>query len=123
MLALTGGTALLVGAIGILNVMLASVSERRREVGIHRALGARRRQVVLLFLSEAVLLALLGGVLGLAAGAAMSVAAAHAAGYPAVVSPLGVAVGFVTSFTVGVVAGLYPAVQASWMEPMDAIRT
>ena len=123
MLALTGGTALLVGAIGILNVMLASVSERRREVGIHRALGARRRQVVLLFLSEAVLLALLGGVLGLVAGAAMSVAAAHAAGYPAVVSPLGVAVGFVTSFTVGVVAGLYPAVQASWMAPMDAIRT
>ena len=123
MLALTGGISLLVGAIGILNVMLASVSERRREVGIHRALGARRRQVVLLFLSEAVLLALLGGVLGLAAGAALSVAAAHVAGFPAVVSPLGVALGFATSFTVGVAAGLYPAIQASWMEPMDAMRT
>jgi putative ABC transport system permease protein len=122
MLTLTGGISLLVGAIGILNVMLASVSERRREVGIHRALGARRRQVVLLFLSEAVLLALLGGVAGLAVGALLSIAAAHLAGFPAVVSPVGVTVGLATSFGVGVAAGLYPAVRASWMEPMDAIR-
>jgi len=123
MLALTGGTALLVGAIGILNVMLASVSERRREVGIHRALGARRRQVVLLFLSEAVLLALLGGVLGLAAGTGVSLAAARVAGFPAVVSPFGIVLGFATSVGVGVAAGLYPAIQASWMEPMDAMRS
>ena len=122
MLALTGGIALLVGAIGILNVMLASVSERRREVGIHRALGARRRQVVLLFLSEAVLLALLGGLGGLAVGTILSVAVARLAGFPAVVSPVAVTAGFVTSFAVGVAAGLYPAVHASWMEPMDAIR-
>ena len=122
MLALTGGISLLVGAIGILNVMLASVSERRREVGIHRALGARRRQVVLLFLSEAVLLALLGGLGGLAVGTILSVAVAQLAGFPAVVSPVAVTAGFVTSFAVGVAAGLYPAVHASWMEPMDAIR-
>ena len=123
MLALTGGISLLVGAIGILNVMLASVSERRREVGIHRALGARRRQVVLLFLSEAVLLALLGGLGGLAVGTILSVAVAQLAGFPAVVSPVAVTAGFVTSFAVGVAAGLYPAVRASWMEPMEAIRT
>ena len=122
MLALTGAISLLVGAIGILNVMLASVSERRREVGIHRALGARRRQVVLLFLSEAVLLALLGGLGGLAVGTILSVAVAQLAGFPAVVSPVAVTAGFVTSFAVGVAAGLYPAVHASWMEPMDAIR-
>jgi putative ABC transport system permease protein len=122
MLALTGGISLLVGGIGILNVMLASVSERRREVGIHRALGARRRQIILLFLSEAVLLAILGGVAGMASGAVLSLVAARLAGFPAVISPLGVAIGFVTSFTVGVAAGLFPAVRASWMEPMDAIR-
>jgi putative ABC transport system permease protein len=122
MLALTGGISLLVGGIGILNVMLASVSERRREVGIHRALGARRRQVILLFVSEAVFLALLGGVAGMAAGAVLSVAAARLAGFPAVISPVGVSVGFATSFAVGVAAGLYPAIRASWMEPMDAIR-
>lgn len=122
MLALTGGVSLVVGAIGILNVMLASVSERRREVGIHRALGARRRQVVLLFLLESVLLALLGGMGGLVAGALASVAAARLAGFPAVLSPMGVTAGLATSFAVGVAAGLYPAVRASWMEPMDAIR-
>ena len=123
MLALTGGISLLVGAIGILNVMLASVSERRREVGIHRALGARRRQVVLLFLSEAVLLAVLGGVAGLAVGTILSVGVARLAGFPAVVSPVAVTVGFVTSLVVGIAAGLYPAVRASWMEPMEAMRT
>lgn len=122
MLGLTGGTALLVGAIGILNVMLASVSERRREVGIHRALGARRRQVVLLFLSEAVLLAVLGGLSGMAAGTLLSVAAARLAGFPAVVSAAGIAVSLATSVAVGVAAGLYPAVRAAWMEPMEAIR-
>ncbi|MGE5347573.1 MAG: ABC transporter permease [Acidithiobacillales bacterium] len=122
MLTLTGGISLLVGAIGILNVMLASVSERRREVGIHRALGARRRQVVLLFVSEAVLLAVLGGVAGLVAGTLLSVTAARLAGAPAVISVAGVTAGLVTSLAVGVVAGLYPAVRASWMEPMDAIR-
>jgi putative ABC transport system permease protein len=122
MLTLTGGVALLVGAIGILNVMLASVSERRREVGIHRALGARRRQVVLLFLSEAVLLAILGGVAGLAGGALVAIVAARLAGFPAVISPMGVGAGLATSLAVGVAAGLYPAVHASWMEPMDAIR-
>jgi putative ABC transport system permease protein len=123
MLALTGGISLLVGAIGILNVMLASVSERRREVGIHRALGARRRQVVLLFLSEAVLLAVLGGVAGLAVGTILSLGVARLAGFPAVVSLVAVTVGFVTSVVVGVAAGLYPAVRASWMEPMEAMRT
>lgn len=122
MLALTGGTALLVGAIGILNVMLASLSERRREVGIHRALGARRRQVILLFLSEAVLLAVLGGAAGLVTGAVLSVAAARLAGFPAVVSPAGVTTALLTSLAVGVAAGLYPAVRASWMEPMEAMR-
>jgi putative ABC transport system permease protein len=122
MLALTGGVSLLVGAIGILNVMLASVSERRREVGIHRALGARRRQVILLFLTEAVLLAVFGGVAGLVAGAVLSIAVAHLAGFPAVLSPVGVTAGLATSFAVGVAAGLYPAVRASWMEPMEAIR-
>lgn len=122
MLTLTGGISLLVGAIGILNVMLASVSERRREVAIHRALGARRRQVVLLFLSEAVLLAVLGGVAGLVAGVLLSVAAAHLAGFQAVISFAGVTAGLATSVAVGVAAGLYPAVRVSWMEPMDAIR-
>ncbi|HQR68129.1 MAG TPA: FtsX-like permease family protein, partial [Thermoanaerobaculia bacterium] len=117
MLGLTGGISLLVGAIGILNVMLASVSERRREVGIHRALGARRRQVILLVLSEAVFLALLGGLAGMAAGSLLSVAAARLAGFPAVVSAAGVAVSLATSVVVGVAAGLYPAVRAAWMEP------
>ncbi len=122
MLTLTGGISLIVGGIGILNVMLASVSERRREVGIHRALGARRRQVILLFLSEAVLLTVLGGTAGMASGALLSLLAARVAGIQAAISPVALAIGFVTSVAVGIAAGLYPAIRASWMEPMDAIR-
>ncbi len=122
MLTLTGGISLVVGGIGILNVMLASVSERRREVGIHRALGARRRQVLLLFLTEAVLLTVLGGAAGMASGALLSVLAARVAGFQAAISPAVLGIGFVTSVAVGIAAGLYPAIRASWMEPMDAIR-
>jgi putative ABC transport system permease protein len=122
MLTLTGGISLIVGGIGILNVMLASVSERRREVGIHRALGARRRQVLLLFLTEAVLLTVLGGTAGMASGALLSLLAARVAGFQAAISPVVLAIGFLTSVAVGIAAGLYPAVRASWMEPMDAIR-
>ena len=122
MLTLTGGISLIVGGIGILNVMLASVSERRREVGIHRALGARRRQVIVLFLTEAVLLTVLGGTAGMVSGALLSLLAARVAGFQAAISPVALAIGFVTSVAVGIAAGLYPAIRASWMEPMDAIR-
>lgn len=118
-----GAVALLVGGIGIANVMLMSVLERRVEIGLRRALGATRGQITMQFLSEAVLLAGAGGLLGVAIGTLIAVAYAGSQGWlvdvpiPAVLAGVGVAVG------VGAAAGLYPAWRASRVPPTEALRS
>ncbi len=117
-----GGVALLVGGVGIANVMVISVLERRWEVGLRRALGATRREVGAQFLAEAVLLAAAGGVAGAALGAGATAAYAAARGWTAVVPPLGLAAGIGAAIAIGAVAGLYPAARAARLAPAEALR-
>jgi putative ABC transport system permease protein len=114
--------ALLVGGIGIMNIMLTSVVERTREIGVRRTVGATKRDVGTQFLIEALLMTLSGGVLGIAIGAAVSVGITAYAGWRTHVSPAAVALAFGVSFLVGVVFGLYPAIKAANLEPVDALR-
>jgi putative ABC transport system permease protein len=118
------GIALLVGGIGIMNIMLVSVKERTREIGICKAIGARSRDILLQFLIEAVTLSLLGGLLGLVIGYLLGVAiAAMIPDFPPAVVPWwAVALSVLFSGTVGVVFGVVPASQAARLDPIDALR-
>jgi putative ABC transport system permease protein len=118
-----GAIALLVGGVGIANVMVISVLERRSEIGLRRALGATRRHITVQFLAEALLLSASGGVAGAALGAAATVTYAVSRGWSPVVAPatLGAAVG--AAVTIGAVAGLYPAARAARLAPTEALRT
>ena len=118
-----GAVALLVGGVGIANVMVISVLERRAEVGVRRALGATRRHVAAQFLVESVLLAFLGGVLGLAIGTAVTAGYAHARDWTLAVPVGGLLAGVGASLLVGAVAGLYPAGRASRLAPAEAVRS
>ena len=117
------GVSLLVGGIGIMNVMLVSVTERTREIGLRKAVGARRRDIMLQFLIEAVFLSLLGGVLGIGLGYGLSASASLHPQMVNVVIPLwAVALGFGISTLTGVVFGLVPAIKAALLNPIDALR-
>lgn len=117
-----GAVALLVGGIGIANVMVIAVLERRREIGLRRALGATRRHVAVQFLCEALLLSLLGGALGVLLGAAGTFAYASSQQVRAVVPPTAVAGGLAASLLMGAIAGLYPALRATRLSPTEALR-
>jgi len=116
------GISLLVGGIGIMNIMLASVAERMREVGIRRALGARRRDVAAQFLTESALLTVAGGVIGGGLGVAGSIAIQRFAGWPTAIHPWMLVVALLVALTVGIGFGLYPAWHAARLEPMEALR-
>ena len=123
---LLGGIAsvsLLVGGIGIMNIMLVSVTERIREIGIRMAIGARGRDILSQFLVEAIVLSLIGGFLGVALGVSISVGIAHLASWPAVISQTSIALAFGTSAFIGIFFGFYPALSASKLDPIDALRT
>jgi macrolide transport system ATP-binding/permease protein len=114
--------SLLVGGIGIMNIMLVSVTERTREIGIRMAIGARRIHIMLQFLVEAMLLSAMGGLAGIILGILVSKLISALAQWPTLVSPTSVAGGFIFSAAVGVFFGYYPARKASLLHPIDALR-
>jgi putative ABC transport system permease protein len=118
-----GAVALLVGGVGIANVMVISVLERRSEIGLRRALGATRRHVSVQFLSEALLLSATGGIAGVLLGAAVTAVYDMARGWEIVVPAAGLAGGIAAALVIGAVAGLYPATRAARLAPTDALRT
>jgi putative ABC transport system permease protein len=117
-----GGIAAAVGAIGIANIMVISVLERRGEIGLRRALGAARWHVAAHFLTEALLLSVLGGAIGVLLGAAATAAYAISAGQPVVLPPVAVAGGLGIALAAGALAGAYPAVKAARLPPAEALR-
>jgi len=118
-----GAVALLVGGVGIANVMVISVLERRSEVGLRRALGARRRHVAAQFFAEALLLSVLGGVAGVALGALVTGGYAAGQGWRVVVPASAAGGGLAAALVIGAVAGLYPALRATRMSPTEALRS
>jgi putative ABC transport system permease protein len=122
LLGAVAGLSLLVGGIGIMNIMLVSVTERTREIGTRMAIGARPADILLQFLTESVTLSLLGGVLGVVLGYAATQAAKMIPNFHPSVSPGSVVLAFGVSFAIGVFFGLYPARKAAFMDPIDALR-
>jgi putative ABC transport system permease protein len=116
------GISLLVGGIGIMNIMLASVTERTREIGIRRALGAQRRHIVLQFLVETVVLSCLGGAIGIAMGLILPALVEKFADRTTIVNPSSLVLSFGISAAVGILFGIYPAQRASKMDPIEALR-
>ena len=125
-LGLIGGISLLVGGIGIMNIMLVSVTERTREIGLRKAIGAKRRDIIMQFLLEAATLSLVGGAIGLAGAwvVAWGISLIDLGGFSinAVVSPVVVTVAVLVSLVIGLVAGIIPAMRAARLNPIDALR-
>ena len=117
------GISLTVGGIGIMNIMIVSVTERIREIGIRMSVGARRKDIRNQFLIEALTLSLVGGMIGMILGLLLGFGVTHAVGLPFVVSVTSILMPFIVSATIGVVFGLYPAVRASRLDPIVALRT
>ena len=118
-----GAVALLVGGVGIANIMVISVLERRQEIGLRRALGAARRHIRLQFLTESVLLSLFGGLVGVALGLAVTMSYAVYRDWPLVLPGVALAGGVATAVVIGAVAGLYPARRAARLAPTEALAT
>ena len=114
--------SLLVGGIGIMNIMLASILERTREIGVRRAIGARQRDIVRQFLVEAVLISFSGGLIGIVVGFVLSRAIAMLAGWSTIMTFSSIALAFVFSVSVGLLFGIYPARKAARLDPVEAIR-
>jgi len=122
LLAAVASISLVVGGIGIMNILLVSVTERTREIGLRMAIGARRLHVLLQFLTEAVILSVTGGIAGILMGAAFSRVLSLVAGWPAPISVAAIIGGFVFSAAVGIFFGYYPAKKAANLDPIEALR-
>jgi putative ABC transport system permease protein len=116
------GISLLVGGIGIMNIMLASVTERTREIGIRRAIGAKRRQIIFQFLIETVVLSTTGGIIGLGVGGLIPLLITYFSHMTTLITLSGVLLPLFISMTIGIVFGLYPAMRAARVDPIVALR-
>jgi len=113
---------LMVGGIGVMNIMLVSVTERTREIGVRKAIGAKRSNIILQFLTEAMTLSGVGGIVGVFGGLALGFAGNMALGFPLAIPIFWILVGFFVSVTVGLVSGIYPAIKAAYLDPIEALR-
>ena len=123
LLGLIGSISLIVGGIGVMNIMLVSVIERRREIGVRMAIGARRKDIQSLFLTEAIALSLLGGVFGIIIGVLAAVIIAHFAAWQFKLFLAPIMIGFLVSVATGIFFGFYPAYKAAQLDPIEALRT
>lgn len=121
-ISLIAGIALLVGGIGVMNIMLVSVTERTREIGTRKALGARNSSIRMQFIVEAMIICLIGGIIGVILGILLGVAASNYLGYPARPSITGIVIALVFSMAIGLFFGYFPANKAAKMNPIDALR-
>ena len=122
LLAAIASVSLIVGGIGIMNIMLVSVTERTREIGIRMAVGARGRDILIQFLIEAVTLSAVGGVMGIALGMAAAKITSHFTGWPTLTPYAWIGIACVSSAAIGIVSGFYPAWKASRLDPIEALR-
>jgi putative ABC transport system permease protein len=122
LLASIAGVSLFVGGIGIMNIMLVTVTERTREIGIRKAIGARRRDILSQFLIEAITMSLVGGIMGILFGLFVAWAAGSRTGWNMVVTPQSVLLSFGFAAIIGVLFGVYPARKAALLHPIDALR-
>ncbi len=122
LLASIAGVSLLVGGIGIMNIMLVSVTERTREIGVRMAIGATEGDVQRQFLIEAVVMSLIGGVVGIVVGVAASLLIASTAGWPILISGSAIAGAAVVAMAIGIFFGYYPAQKAARLDPIEALR-
>ena len=116
------GISLLVGGIGIMNIMLASVTERTREIGIRRAIGAKRRQIISQFLIETIVLSTIGGLIGIGVGVFIPWLITYFSGMPTIVTPESIVLPLIISAAIGIIFGLYPAMRAANVDPIVALR-
>jgi len=114
--------SLLVGGIGIMNVILASISERIREIGVRKSVGARKADIFVQFLIETIVLSTLGGLLGVLAGSSMSIFIAKIANMETLVSPFAIGLALISSCIIGIIFGIYPSLRAAKLNPIDALR-
>ena len=113
---------LMVGGIGVMNIMLVSVTERTREIGIRKAIGAKRMNIILQFITEAMTLSGTGGVIGIIIGMIIGLIVNSIAGWPLTISIFWIVLGFTVSVSVGMISGVYPAIKAARLDPIEALR-
>jgi putative ABC transport system permease protein len=113
---------LMVGGIGVMNIMLVSVTERTREIGVRKAIGAKRSNIILQFLTEAISLSSLGGIIGVILGITLGLVLNSLLGFPVTLPVIWVFIGFIVSVSVGLISGVYPAIKAAKMDPIESLR-
>jgi len=114
--------SLLVGGIGIMNIMLVSVTERTREIGIRMAIGSRGSYIRMQFLAESIILCMLGGLIGVVVGVGLSLGIAHYMSWPSYIDPKAATIAFLFSAVTGIFFGYYPAHKAASLDPIEALR-